>query len=90
MITRPFTFTGSRLTMNYATSAAGSVRIEVQDGQGQPIPGLSLDDATTHFGDRIEQTVHWGERRDVSKRAGQPIRLRFVMMDADVYAIQFK
>ena len=90
MTTRPFTFTGKRLTMNYATSAAGSVRVEVQDADGKPIRGLSLDDATTHFGDRLEQTVHWGERTDVSALAGQPIRLRFVMRDADVYAIRFR
>ena len=90
MTTKTFTFTGKTLTMNYATSAAGSVRVEVQDANGNAIPGLSLDDATTHFGDRLEQTVSWGERTDVSDLASQPIRLRFVMQDADVYAIRFQ
>lgn len=88
--TKPFTFTGNTLTMNYATSAAGSVRVEVQDETGKPLPGRTLDDATAHYGDRIEQTVSWGERTDLGDLADKPIRLRFVMADADVYAIRFQ
>ncbi|MFW6058801.1 MAG: hypothetical protein ACODAQ_01380 [Phycisphaeraceae bacterium] len=94
MTTKPFTFAGKTLAMNYATSAAGSVRVEVQDESGKPIAGLTLDDATTHYGDRIAQTVSWkssaGERTDLSDLAGKPIRLRFVMADADLYAIRFR
>lgn len=95
MITKPMTFSGERLTMNYATSAAGAVRVEIQDHQGKPVPGFSLEEATTHFGDRIEQTVAWrtadgAERTDLSALAGKPVRLRFALNDADVYAIRFR
>ena len=42
--TRPCRFAGSALTLNVATSAAGSVRVETQDPEGRPIQGDSLAD----------------------------------------------
>jgi hypothetical protein len=33
--------------------------------------------------------VPWKQGSDVSKLAGQPIRLRFVMREADLYAFRF-
>ncbi|HEY2584482.1 MAG TPA: sialidase family protein [Tepidisphaeraceae bacterium] len=35
MVTRPLKFTGSELLLNFATSAAGSIRVEVQDEAGR-------------------------------------------------------
>src|SRR5204862_2023166 len=35
-ITRPVTFTGKNLILNYATSAAGIIQVEIQDEQGKP------------------------------------------------------
>ena len=31
LITKPITFTGKKLTLNFATSAAGNVRVELQE-----------------------------------------------------------
>jgi hypothetical protein len=90
LATRPLTFTGKALELNYSTSAAGSVRVEIQDAAGKPIPGFTLDDCPEIFGDRLEQTVEWKQGSDLSKLAGQPIRLRFVLQDADLYAIRFQ
>ena len=42
------------------------------------------------FGDAIEQEVRWDQGPDVSALAGQSVRLRFLMKDADLYAFQFK
>ena len=41
------------------------------------------------FGDTIERTVTWKNGGDVSALAGKPVRLRFVLKDADLYAFQF-
>ena len=90
MITKPFTFTGDKLFLNFATSAAGEIRVEIQDVDGQPVPGYSLDDSQTLIGNEIERTVAWKNGEDVSQLAGKPIRLRFVMKDADLYALRFK
>ncbi|MBN2296407.1 MAG: DUF1559 domain-containing protein [Pirellulales bacterium] len=88
--TKPLVFTGKELVMNFSTSAAGSVRIEIQDAAGKPIPGFTLDDCPEIFGDQIDQVVAWQQGSDVSKLAGQPIRLRFIMKDADLYSIRFQ
>ena len=42
------------------------------------------------IGNEIDRTVAWKNSEDVSKLAGKPIRLRFVMKDADLYALHFK
>jgi hypothetical protein len=39
LLTRPLRFTGKELEINYATSATGSLRVEVQGAAGKPIPG---------------------------------------------------
>ena len=90
LLTRPVKFSGKRLTINYATSAGGSLRCELQDEQGQPLPGFTLADCDEHFGDTLEQTVYWKAGADVHALAGKPIRLRFVLRDADLYALQFQ
>lgn len=89
LVTKPFTFRGRRLTLNYATSAAGSVQVEVQTVEGKPIPGFALADAPETFGDKIDADFAWKQGVDVSELAGKPIRLRFVLRDADVYSYRF-
>ena len=89
MISKPLAFQGERLFLNFATSAAGSVRVEVQDADGTPVPGFGLDDAVEQIGNEIEREVSWQTGNDVSALAGKPIRLRFVMKDANLYAMRF-
>ena len=42
------------------------------------------------YDDTIERVVHWKTGPDISRLAGKPIRLRFVMIDADLYSIRFR
>ncbi len=90
MLTKPLTFRGKHLYLNFSTSAAGEIRVEIQNAKGQPIPGFSLQDAEPIIGNEIERAVSWKNGSDVSRLAGKVVRLRFVMKDADLYAIQFK
>jgi hypothetical protein len=89
MLTRPLLFAGCQLELNYATSAAGSLRVEIQDADGVPLPGYRAADCTPLIGDRIAQIVRWGEISDVSALAGQPVRLRFLLREADLFALCF-
>jgi len=89
MTTKPFTFRGKQLSINYTTSAPGSVRVEIQDAAGKPIPGFTLADSAEIIGDEIERTVAWKNGSDVSQLTLRPIRLRFVMKAADLYSFQF-
>jgi hypothetical protein len=88
--TKPLTFKGTKLTINFSTGATGGVQVEVQDAQGKPLPGFAIADSVEQIGDEIERTVSWKAGNDLSHLAGEPIKLRFSMRDADLYAIQFK
>ena len=87
---RPMVFEGDELELNYATSAVGSVRVEVQDVDGTPVPGLALDDCPEIYGDEIEGAVAWGDGADLGALAGRPVRLRVELKDADLYAFRFR
>ncbi len=90
LITKPLVFEGRSLAINYATSAPGGVKVEIQDGSGKPMPGFALDDCIEFWGDEIERIVAWKGGTDVSTLAGKPVRVRFVMHDADLYSIRFR
>ena len=89
LLTKPLTFSGDHLIVNYATKSGGSLRVELQDAAGKPIPGFTLDDCRELGGDEIERTVTWKKSSDVSKFSGKPVRLRLVLKDADLYSFQF-
>jgi hypothetical protein len=90
MLTRPLVFEGSELVMNYSTSAAGSVQVELQDSQGIPLPGFSLADSEVMYGDSLGQPMLWQGNPDLGAMAGTPVRLRFVVKDADLYSLRFR
>ena len=89
-VTKPMQFQGSRLLLNYSTSAAGGIRIEIQDEDGQPIPGFALADAPELYGDSLEQPALWKDGSKLNQLSGKTVRLRFVLKDADLYAIRFQ
>ena len=89
VITKPLTFSGTELHLNFSTSAAGGIQIEIQDALGKPLPGFALDECPPIFGDAIGRKVTWKSGVDVNSLAGKPVRLRFVLKDADLYAFQF-
>ncbi len=83
------TFSGERLSVNFSTSVAGSLRVEIQNADGRPIKGFTLADCPPQFGDSLKHTINWNSGTSVGQIAGQPVRLRFVMQDADLYSLQF-
>ncbi len=90
MVTRPLSFRGGNLELNFSASAAGSVRVEILHGQvDTAIEGYGLADSVELLGDDLERTVRWAEGADLSKLSGEPVRLRFVLCDADIYAFRF-
>lgn len=89
-MTKPLKFTGKELEINYSTSAAGQIRVELQDASGVAIPGCSLDDCEQIFGDHISRRVKWNSNTNLSELAGTPIRIRFEMSDADLYSLKFQ
>ena len=90
MLTKPLKFQGSALYINYATSAAGSIRIEIQEPDGTPIKGFRLKDSAEILGNMIDRPVRWKRKTDIGSLAGRLVRLRFVMKDADLYSLLFR
>ena len=88
LITRTLKFDGRKLAINFATSAAGSVQVEIQHPNGTVVPGFGLNDCRELFGDSVDRTVTWQGGPDVSKLSGNALRLRFVLKDADLYSFQ--
>ncbi|NOY00070.1 MAG: hypothetical protein GXP30_10105 [Verrucomicrobia bacterium] len=89
MLTKPLIFSGKKLEINFSTSAAGGIKVEIQDQDGKVIPGFSLKEAAEQIGNEIDRVVSWKGGDDVSSLAGKPVRLRFVMKDADIFALKF-
>ena len=89
LLTKPLRFTGVRLVINCATSAAGSVRVEITDPNGKAISGFAADDCDEIYRDEIERVVSWKKGPDVGALSGQPVRLRFLLKDADLYSLRF-
>jgi hypothetical protein len=89
LITKPLIFAGRRLEINYATSAAGQMRVEIQDAEGKALPGFALADCEPIWGDHTGRMVKWKGGDDVSALAGESVRLRFEMSDADLFSLRF-
>jgi len=89
LVTKPLKFSGSKLAINFATSAAGGIRVELQTAAGKPLPGFTLKDCDVVFGDSLKRSVTWKGGRNLSSVAGQPVRLRIQLKDADLYSFRF-
>ena len=89
VLTRPLVFDGRKLVLNFSASAAGSVRVEILSDDAAPIEGFALADCEEILGDELKRTVRWSGSADVSRLAGRPVRLRFVLADADLYSFRF-
>ena len=87
--TRPLVVSGGRLVLNYATSAAGSVQVEIQDTAGRPLPGFGAADAPVLYGDELDATVRWKQGVDLSALRGRTVQLRVLLKDADLFALRF-
>ena len=90
MVTKVVTFVGKQLVLNYNTSAAGEIRVELLDKDSNPIPGFTLGECQRLIGNEISRVVSWRNNSDVSQLAGKEIRLRFSLKDANLYSLKFE
>ena len=59
------------------------------DGDGVVDEPVRVHVRVEIIGDEIARTVAWQGGADVSRLAGRPVRLRFVMKDADLFSMRF-
>ncbi len=90
-LTPVLSFKGDELALNVDTSAVGLLQVEILDEDKKPITGYTLKDCDQIYtANEINRVVEWNSKSTVAKLAGKPIRLRFVIRDADLYAFQFR
>lgn len=88
VVTKPVALTGRKLVLNYSTSAIGSIKIELQNKAGQPLPGFALADADEIYGDEINRPATWHDATTLPVTA-DPVRLHILLKDADLYSFRF-
>lgn len=81
LLTKPFTFEGTQLKLNFSTSAAGYVRITLICEDGSELRSCEL------FGDATDRQVNFD--KELTGLRGKPVRMRIELSDADVYAFEF-
>ena len=101
LTTKTMVFRGRRLEVNVRAPAApfgqqlrpaspyGAFDVSILDDAGRPIEGYSSDRCDTFTGDERRHVVTWGSNERVNALAGRPIRLRFHLRNAALYAFQF-
>lgn len=90
LLTRPLVFGGEQLLLNFSASAAGGLRVELQDERGVAIPGYSLAECVDVLGDDLERPVQWNGGAAPGALAGKPVKVRVSMVDADLFAFRFR
>ena len=97
LTTRALTFAGDRLAVNmqagrkgYGVDEVTSVRVEILDEAGNPIPGFTLGEADALGATGVAQIARWRGRADVGSLAGRAVRLRFHLKNVKLYAFQFR
>ncbi|GAB2991481.1 hypothetical protein GCM10027284_05010 [Cyclobacterium sediminis] len=89
MITKPFVFDGKALELNYSTSAAGGIYVELLDENGNKIPGFSKEECQLIIGNELSRTVYWNKSTNVSRLSGKAVRMKIYLKDAAVYSFRF-
>ncbi|OGV83602.1 MAG: hypothetical protein A3K19_07815 [Lentisphaerae bacterium RIFOXYB12_FULL_65_16] len=79
--TKPFIFEGRSLSINFATSAIGYLKIRLVG------EGLALDSCEL-FGDSLDRRVVF-EAGDVAALSGKPVTMEITMSDADICSFKF-
>ena len=74
----------TELLINYSTSGAGSIWCEIQDEAG------ALDVVAVDLVAGIERAVTWHGSSELKHLVRRPVRIRFVLKDADLYSMRFR
>lgn len=84
MTTRPVRFSGQHLFVN--ADVGGELRVEVLDREGRVIEPYSRDGCTPVRGDLTRHAVRWRGAPTLAPLAGEPVRFRFHLSRAQLYA----
>jgi hypothetical protein len=95
--TKPISFEGSRLLVNFEASLKGSagmddassLQVEVLDPSGAAIEGFGREQATPISRTGLRHSVTWKGEANLHSLQGRPVRLRFHVRNGKLYSFQF-
>ena len=95
--TKPLTFEGSRLLVNFEASLKGSagmddassLQVEILDPSGAAIEGFGRDQAMPITRTGLRHSVTWKGGANPHSLEGRIVRLRFHVRNAKLYSFQF-
>jgi len=82
LVTKPFIFDGSSLSLNFSTSAIGYIRLRLKCGD-RSIDSMEI------FGDNTDRNIIF-TNGEIGEFAGKPVVLEAEMSDAHIYSMRFK
>ena len=85
LTTRLLVFTGDTLEIN-ADADGGSIVVEVRDAEGKVIDGFARADCEPMATDSVRHTVRWRGSDDCHRIQARPVRLKFHLRQARLYA----
>ena len=85
--THPLVQEGIRLLINAQTDPGGSIRVEVQDVEGNVFPGLGLEECKPFSGDAVSYPVEW-KVSSLQEVFGRIVRLRVVLDKARLHTFR--
>jgi len=89
--TRPLRFEADAETLSVnADAGSGDCRVEIRDAENRPVPGFTLADSDPLRGDGTRQVAQWRGNPDLSRIAGQTVRLHFALHAARLYSFRFE
>ena len=86
---QPLLFKGRAARLNFRTRFTGYVQVEACGLDGKVLPGRSFAECDRINGDELDRVVTWKGQSDLGHADGQPVRLRFRMRSAELFAVRF-
>jgi hypothetical protein len=85
LTTRPVSFQGKHLFVN-AAAQSGQLRVEVLDQRGKVLEPFTMASCIPVTGNQTLLQVRWKGAKDLSRVSGRPVRFRFSVQNAALYA----
>jgi len=85
-VTRPLIYDGNRIEVN--ADVSGSLRVALLNQAGDPISGFDISDCDAVVGDSTGHIVTWAGKSNISRLAGDVVRIKFEMQNAKLYAFE--
>lgn len=85
LTTKELDGSGDSLFVNAVLGSGGSLRAEILDAAGDPLPGFGLADSNPVTGDQLKAELTW-DGADFAAIGDQPVKIRFHLTGGDLYS----